>query len=448
MQTKQDEILAAVSFYRGLAKPQRAGYPKALAESLGISREDFIAIVQEIAGDIDAETPANPLERFHVIRRNTERAFRDFSIQAKAVRMAIGPKVLTLGMLAPKVEFTKIHKHESNLAHALGVQNVRIYSPFVLKDSECIVLHREMRGAIFGVEIPSPKQRIITFDEIKIDSEFYLPLLLGLSVIGKPVVFGLEELPHFLIGGSSGSGKSVTLHSLICGLILFGRNVRFAMIDTKRLELTLYKRAPRMLAGDIANNFFDAERLLFQIEKEMQWRFDLFAASGFQNLLEFNESGGSGQLPFIVVIVDELADLIYQKKNHPISGLFLSLAQLGRAAGIHMIAATQQPSAEIINGLSKVNFSRMALHVPEAINSRIIIGQNGAERLFGRGDALLLPPDSSGLVRIHAPKITKSEIVDIAGGFDLPRYWLPKIQMAEFAEKLARARIKNKKRKK
>ena len=245
------------------------------------------------------------------------------------------------------------------------------------------------------------------------DSSKKLPLALGKTTSGKPYVADLAKLPHLLVAGATGAGKSVCLNTIISSLIyrLHPHQIRFIMIDPKMLELTVYSGIPH-LGRPVVTDPKRAERVLSDAVKEMESRYRKLAAAGVRNIDDFNKRQDSAdqRMPYIVIIVDELADLMMSSGSNKIELQITRLAQMARAVGIHLILATQRPSVDVITGIIKANFpSRIAFQVSSKVDSRTIIDANGAEKLLGLGDMLFLPSGQPQPTRIHGAYTSNDE---------------------------------------
>jgi S-DNA-T family DNA segregation ATPase FtsK/SpoIIIE len=331
---------------------------------------------------------------------------------------------------APGVKAGRIGALADDLAIAMRVPSVRV-APIPGK------------GAV-GVEIPNPTARIVTLRELFETPDWEsrratLPIALGHDLEGKPVIADLAKMPHLLIAGATGTGKSVTINTIITSLIYryTQRELRLLMIDPKMVELSMYNALPHLRHKVVTNNH-DAASVLKWAVMEMQRRYELLQANGARNIADFNrkveegkplrnpprpkptlasvsaeapdtppeppvdETYGEGILPFVVMVIDELADLMMTVQAEVETPLAI-LAQKARAIGIHLILATQRPSVNVITGLIKANFpSRIAFRVASKVDSRTILDQNGAEALLGNGDMLFLPPGKSEPMRLKA----------------------------------------------
>ncbi len=353
-----------------------------------------------------------------------------FKIEGEIVGMTTGPVVTQFEVSpAPGVKVARIANLEADLALALKAPSVRIVAPIPGK------------GAV-GVEVPNPSPEMVFFREVVESQQFRsskaaLPLALGKDIAGRPMVADLAKMPHLLIAGATGSGKSVCVNTIITSLIYrhSPQSLRFLMVDPKMVELSMYNDLPHLRHPVVTDNN-DAAAVLKWAVLEMERRYELLSVNGVRNLQDFNkrvESGvvirspeadgeegdpdrwlyKGGALPYIVVIIDELADLMMTVQGDVEKPLAL-LAQKARAIGIHLILATQRPSVNVITGLIKANFpSRIAFRVSSKVDSRTILDGNGADSLLGNGDMLMLPPGSSELIRIQGAYLSTEETEEV-----------------------------------
>ncbi|HEX2202340.1 MAG TPA: DNA translocase FtsK 4TM domain-containing protein [Longimicrobium sp.] len=349
-----------------------------------------------------------------------------FKIDGEVVGMTTGPVVTQFEVEpAPGIKVARIANLEADLALALRAPSVRIVAPIPGK------------GAV-GVEVPNPAPEMVFFREVIESPQFraskaQLPLALGKDIAGKPLVADLAKMPHLLIAGATGSGKSVCVNTIITSLIFrhTPQTLRFLMVDPKMVELSVYNDLPHLRHPVVTDNN-DAAAVLKWAVIEMERRYQLLSANGVRNLLDFNarvESGQlmrtpeadgdegdpdrwvykGGKLPYVVLIIDELADLMMTVQGEVEKPLAL-LAQKARAIGIHLILATQRPSVNVITGLIKANFpSRIAFRVSSKVDSRTILDQNGADSLLGNGDMLLLPPASNEPARVQGAYLSTED---------------------------------------
>lgn len=335
---------------------------------------------------------------------------RKFKIEGDVIRTYSGPVVTTFEFKpAPSVPVRKILNLQDDLAMALKAQTIRIQAPIPGKD-------------VVGIEIPNSDIETIYLREI-LESEIFstakseLTIALGKDIVGAPFVTDLKKLPHLLIAGTTGSGKSVGINAMLLSLLYRNspQTLRLIMIDPKMLEFSMYEGIPHLLTP-VITEAKKAVNVLENLVAEMERRYKLMAASKTKNIESYNEKMkglGEATLPFIVVIIDELADLM-MTSGKDVEFSIGRLAQMARASGIHLIVATQRPSVDVVTGLIKANLpSRISYRVGQKIDSKVILDQMGAESLLGRGDMLFTPPGSPGLVRLHAPFASEAEIETI-----------------------------------
>ena len=335
---------------------------------------------------------------------------RKFKIDGDVIRTYSGPVVTTFEFKpAPNVPVRKILNLQDDLAMALRAQTIRIQAPIPGKD-------------VVGIEIPNSDIETIYLREV-LESEIFstakseLTIALGKDIVGAPFVTDLKKLPHLLIAGTTGSGKSVGINAMLLSLLYRNspQTLRLIMIDPKMLEFSMYEGIPHLLTP-VITEAKKAVNVLENLVAEMERRYKLMAASKTKNIESYNakmKEQGEASLPFIVVIIDELADLM-MTSGKDVEFSIGRLAQMARASGIHLIVATQRPSVDVVTGLIKANLpSRISYRVGQKIDSKVILDQLGAESLLGRGDMLFTPPGSPGLVRLHAPFASEAEIETI-----------------------------------
>ena len=351
-------------------------------------------------------------------------ALATFRVEAEIIGRTTGPVVTQFEVEpAPGVKVRQIANLANDLALAMRAQSIRIVAPI------------PGRGAV-GVEVPNPASEIVAFRELLESREFQharmaLPIALGKDLEGRPVIADLAKMPHLLIAGATGSGKSVCINTLITSLVYRTppRKLRLLMVDPKMVELSVYNTLPHLRHKVITDNR-DAAAVLKWAVMEMQGRYELLAANGCRNIQDFNRrvQGGvplrmsknadvafeeltykGGELPYIVVVIDELADLMMTVQGEIETPLAI-LAQKARAIGLHIILATQRPSVNVITGLIKANFpSRIAFRVASQVDSRTIIDGIGAESLLGNGDMLFIPPGKSEPARLQGAFISSED---------------------------------------
>lgn len=341
-----------------------------------------------------------------------ESTFTNFGINAKVVGVIQGPTVTRYEIHpAPGVKISKITNLSNDIALSFAVASVRIEAPIPGKNA-------------VGIEVPNRKRINVYLKEILQSSEFQngkykLPIALGIDIGGKPIISDLSELPHLLIAGATGSGKSVCINNIILSMIykLSPETVKFIMIDPKRVELNIYNGIPHLLIP-IITDASQAIKVLNWAISEMEKRFKIFAEAGVRNLDGYNEyvrniNNDTETLPYIIIVIDELADLMLSSPVKAEESL-CRLAQMTRATGIHLIIATQRPSVDIITGSIKVNFpSRVAFAVSTQVDSRTILDINGAEKLLGNGDMLFSPVGVSKPIRAQGAFVVEKEIRNV-----------------------------------
>jgi DNA segregation ATPase FtsK/SpoIIIE, S-DNA-T family len=333
-----------------------------------------------------------------------------FKIDGDVVRTYAGPVVSTFEFKpAANVKVSKILNLQDDLAMALSAETIRIQAPIPGKD-------------VVGIEIPNDTVETIYLRELLDDKLFQnssspLTIALGKDIVGKPFVTDLKKLPHLLIAGTTGSGKSVGINAMILSLLYKNSpdQLRLLMIDPKMLEFSIYNDIPHLLTPVITKPK-QAIAALSNMVAEMERRYAAMADTRTKNIENYNEKAkksGYEPFPYIVVIIDELADLM-MTSGKDVEHSIARLAQMARASGIHLVVATQRPSVDVVTGLIKANLpSRISYRVGQKVDSKIILDQMGAESLLGRGDMLFTPPGATGLVRLHAPWSTEEEIEKI-----------------------------------
>lgn len=335
-----------------------------------------------------------------------EKTLESFGITAKVVEVNLGPAVTQYALeVALGTKLSKITALERDLALALAAPTgqIRIEAPIPGR-------------SLVGIELPNraPEfvalKRMLESEELRA-AKSKLTLPLGLDVSGKPVVADLSRMPHILIAGQTGSGKSVAINSFISAMLFRASplEVKLILVDPKRVELTQYNGIPHLLAPVIV----DPEKVLSSLKwalSEMDRRYKLFAQAGVRNIEGYNEMSGFQALPYIIIIIDELADIMLFAPVE-VEDAITRIAQMSRATGIHMIVSTQRPSVDIITGLIKANIPcRIAFAVASQVDSRVILDMPGAEKLLGRGDMLYIPPEQAKPTRIQGTFVADSEI--------------------------------------
>ncbi|CAI2624168.1 DNA translocase SpoIIIE [Apilactobacillus kunkeei] len=357
-------------------------------------------------------------DEFKNIDHNTtvlKKTLNSFGVDAEIKNVNLGPSVTEYELHpAIGVKVSKIVNLADDLALALAAKDIRIEAPIPGK-------------SLIGIEVPNKKVAMVSFkDVVKTSQQSKHGLLtvpLGRNVSGDVITTDLTKLPHLLIAGSTGSGKSVAINGIITSILMNAKpsEVKMMLIDPKKVELGIYNGIPHLLSP-VVSEPKKAARALNKVVAEMEHRYDLFAKHNQRKISTFNEyvkgmteeeRGDLKPLPYIVVVVDELADLMMTVSND-VEGAIIRLAQMGRAAGIHMILATQRPSVDVITGLIKSNVpSRIAFAVSSGIDSRTILDTNGAEKLLGRGDMLYLPIDKNKPSRVQGTFISDQDVENV-----------------------------------
>ncbi|HGR5744672.1 TPA: DNA translocase FtsK [Streptococcus pneumoniae] len=361
------------------------------------------------------DKPKDQSKEKKIVRENIkilEATFASFGIKVTVERAEIGPSVTKYEVKpAVGVRVNRISNLSDDLALALAAKDVRIEAPIPGK-------------SLIGIEVPNSDIATVSFRELweqsQTKAENFLEIPLGKAVNGTARAFDLSKMPHLLVAGSTGSGKSVAVNGIIASILMKARpdQVKFMMVDPKMVELSVYNDIPHLLIP-VVTNPRKASKALQKIVDEMENRYELFAKVGVRNIAgfnakveEFNSQSEYKQipLPFIVVIVDELADLMMVASKE-VEDAIIRLGQKARAAGIHMILATQRPSVDVISGLIKANVpSRVAFAVSSGTDSRTILDENGAEKLLGRGDMLFKPIDENHPVRLQGSFISDDDV--------------------------------------
>ena len=365
---------------------------------------------------LDAPAHSDQSGELNAIQANAkklEQTFLSFGVKAKVTQVHLGPAVTKYEVLPDVgVKVSRIVSLHDDLALALAARDIRIEAPIPGKSA-------------VGIEVPNKEVAIVSLREVLESEENNMPnqkLLIGFGrdVTGQAVLAELNKMPHLLVAGSTGSGKSVCINGIITSIMMRAKphEVKMMMIDPKMVELNMYNGIPHLLAP-VVTDPRKASQALKKIVSEMERRYELFSHTGTRNMQGYNEhidrwneenEEKHPKLPFIVVIVDELADLMMVASSD-VEDSITRLAQMARAAGIHLIIATQRPSVDVITGIIKANIpSRIAFAVSSAIDSRTILDMGGAEKLLGRGDMLFLPAGSSKPVRVQGAFLSDAEV--------------------------------------
>jgi len=361
------------------------------------------------------------LDRDALIRNSQilEKKLADFSVLGRVVKVHPGP-VITMYEFepAPGVKVSRIVNLSDDLALALRAISVRIVAPIPGKN-------------VVGIEVPNVERDVVVLRDVVAHASFQetearIPIALGKDIFGNPLTTDLASMPHLLVAGATGTGKSVFLNALLCSILMRATpdDVKLLLVDPKMLEFSLYQGIPHLIA-EVVTNPKRAAAALLGIVGKMEERYRLMAQKGVRNIEQYNRAVAKDlaanrpkpddeivpkKLPYIVVVIDELADLMIVAARDVEESL-MRLAQMARAAGIHLVLATQRPSVDVLTGIIKANFpSRISFQVSSRTDSRTVLDANGAERLLGQGDLLHTPPGSSKLERIHGPYISEKEV--------------------------------------
>jgi S-DNA-T family DNA segregation ATPase FtsK/SpoIIIE len=410
---------------RSVPTPVPAALPLSEAERSPVERKKG-AYVNPPLALLDAPRSERKIDERELMdgARNLEEKCREFAVEGSVVQIHPGPVVTTYEFKPDAgVKYSKITGLADDLCLAM--------------QAESVLIDRIPGKSTVGIQIPNPNRELISMREL-LESDAYtrsasrLTLALGKTIHGEPFVTDLAAMPHLLIAGSTGTGKSVSVNAMLSSILYRASpdDVRMIMVDPKRLELGMYEEIPHLLTPVVVDPKLAANALRWAV-REMEERYKTLAAVGVRNIEQYNRNLRMAQaeskgpvldakgheiktLPFIVILIDELADLMMVAGNE-VEESICRLAQMARAVGIHLILATQRPSVDVITGLIKANLpARISFRVSSKIDSRTILDANGAEQLLGRGDMLFLPPASSRFVRLHGPYISEQESARLA----------------------------------
>lgn len=399
------------TFDFGIEESDEIAGAQRIFQEIEINRDYIIPTVfLQSSSDVDVESWKNEIIRNSEVLVAT---LRDFGIESRVINVNRGPVITLYEMqIAPGIKVNRIVSLSDDIALALSGSRVRIVAPIPGKSA-------------IGVEVPNSKREMVMLGDVINSREYrsstgFLKVALGKDILGKPVTLDLKKLPHLLIAGATGSGKSVCVNSIITSILYnYDPNyVRFILVDPKMVELQLYNGIPHLLTPVITDPM-TAPKALKWAMYEMERRYKLLSHVSTRDIERYNHKivaygADFEKLPYIVIIMDEMADLMMVAAKE-IEGFVTRIAQKARAVGIHLVLATQRPSVDVITGVIKANFpARIAFQVAQKTDSRTIIDQNGAEKLLGKGDMLYQSPMSSFPVRIQGAFISEDEIVNIA----------------------------------
>ena len=403
VETADDMVAAEPETLRRRSRPGGKAGQQVRQERLVLAPVEFQLPSLSMLGDANGSRTRARVDPADTARA-LEQTLASFGVEVKVVHWEVGPVVTRFEVQpAPGVKVQKITRLTNDIALNLAAQSVRIEAPIPGKSA-------------VGIELPNQKASLVHLREILTTDVFQKatsPLVVGVGkdIAGHPIVADLTEMPHLLIAGATGSGKSVALNAMIASLLFrcTPQQVRFVMIDPKRVELTDYNSIPHLLTP-VVTNPRQAAGVLKDMLRVMEKRFERFAQVGVRNIQAYNQLTEVEPLYFIVIIIDELADLMMVAPAD-FEDIICRLAQMTRATGIHLVVATQRPSVDVITGLIKANIpSRLAFAVSSQVDSRTILDSPGAEKLLGRGDMLFLPLGASRAVRAQGAYVGDNEI--------------------------------------
>jgi len=389
--------------YVNLPKEKSASKNIPVAKPRKISSNYVFPPLDLLQSNSEKPTTGDLKANANVIKRTLE----NFGIPVEMGEINVGPKVTRYTLKpAEGIKLSRITVLSQDLALALAAHPIRIEAPIPGK-------------SLVGIEVPNKAAALVRLGNLLKDEKFqkssYLTFPLGRDVSGNLVLADIEKMPHLLIAGSTGSGKSVAIHSLIISLLYKNSpdTLKMILIDPKRVELSIYNGIPHLIGPVIIDNKKSLAAFKWAIN-EMERRYEILLSSGHRDIKSYNEDSHSEPMPYVIIIVDELADLM-SSYGREVEGFVVRLAQMSRAVGIHLILSTQRPSVEIITGLIKANItSRIALQVASQVDSRTILDTAGAEKLLGSGDMLYISSEISKPKRIQGAYLSEEEIKRVA----------------------------------
>ncbi len=357
-----------------------------------------------LKSSVEKPTSGDLRANANIIKRTLE----GFGVSVEMGEINIGPKVTRYSLKpAEGVKLSKIMALNQDLSLALAAHPIRIEAPIPGK-------------SLVGVEVPNKASALVRLGSLMAYPEFagsgLLGFVIGRDVSGEPIFTDIDKMPHLLISGSTGSGKSILLHTILISLLYKNspETLRFILIDPKMVELSVYDGIPHLISP-VITNAKKSITVLKWLVSEMERRYELFLKAGSRDISSYNKKNSEEVIPYIVIVVDELADIM-ATYGREIEGFVVRIAQMARATGIHLIVSTQRPSTEVVTGLIKANIrARVALHLPSQIDSRTILDTAGAEKLLGGGDLLFVSSEFSKPKRIQGAYISEEEIQKVVG---------------------------------
>lgn len=409
--------------------------PEERKKKLRKTQKPYVVPSPDILPDPPSITSQIDRELFEQNTRILEKTLLNFGVEGKVINISPGPIVTRYEIeLAPGVKISKVVNLHNDISMAVGGKKIRIEAPIPGK-------------VAVGIELPNNEMQIVTFKSILVSDAFRknkakLPIIIGRSISGAPYVADITKMPHLLIAGQTGSGKSVGINSFLCSLLLTKKpdELQLILIDPKKVEMSYYNNIPHLLSPVVTESKEAVKALQWGVG-EMTRRYRLLAKVHARNIDSFNQKiaeksikdglisdDDNKKLPFIVIIVDELADLMLTASKD-VEALIQRVAQLARAVGIHLVVATQRPSVDIITGSIKANLtSRIAFRTIQAVDSRTILGRIGAENLLGRGDMLFLRSGAPDIERYHGAFISEADVETIVADILNQQYETDKIE--------------------
>ena len=398
---------------------------------------------------LEESQPSNSSDQDRVLRKRAtllEKTFHDFGINIRVVGINTGPVVTQFEIaLETGLRVQKVTRLADDVALNLKVAGVRMVAPIPGKNT-------------VGIEVPNEKRDDVRLKDVIVASskklaKSKLPLFLGKDSEGRPLVYDLADMPHLLIAGSTGTGKSVCMNAIILSILMTRRpdEAKMVMIDPKMAEMSDYGKVPHLM-HPVVTDMKKAEAILAWAVDKMEERYELLSRARVRNLASYNELSAEEierrlspldeeerqqiplHLPYIIILIDEMADLMLQMKKE-VEGHIIRLAQKSRAAGIHLVVATQRPTVDVVTGLIKSNLpARICFKVVSKSDSRVVLDAMGADKLLGRGDLLLLPPGSSDLLRAQGTYASPSEIEKVVGYIECEPCYAPELMQLRTRE--------------